>query len=71
LENFFSQPDLERAEALLPEYCPYLGGCRYTLEQMTASFTGVHLETSRDDLLMSVIRGNAAYQGTHWMKSLR
>jgi len=65
LENFFSQPDLERAEALLPEYCPYLGGCRYTLEQMTASFTGVHLETSRDDLLMSVIRGNAAYQGTH------
>ena len=65
LAAFFAGPDIDRREAELPEYVPFLGGCRYTLEQMKASFSGVTLETTRDDLLLSLIRGNALYQGTH------
>jgi sugar (pentulose or hexulose) kinase len=65
LAAFFTSPDIDRREAELPEYVPFLGGCRYSLEQMKASFSGVTLETTRDDLLVSLIRGNALYQGTH------
>lgn len=65
LAAFFAAPDLDRREAGLPSYVPFLGGCRYTLERMTASFTGVTLETTRDDLLLALIRGNALYHGEH------
>jgi sugar (pentulose or hexulose) kinase len=65
LARFFASEDIDRAEADLPVYVPFLGGCRYTLEQMKASFSGVTLETTRDDMLLSLIRGNALYQGTH------
>jgi len=46
-------------------YEPYLAGSRYALEQLKASFSGVTLETTREHLLLSLIRGNAVYQGTH------
>ena len=36
LSSFFHQPDLDRAEADLPVYVPFLSGCRYALEQMKA-----------------------------------
>jgi sugar (pentulose or hexulose) kinase len=65
LAEFFGSADLDRSEAHLPVYVPFLGGCRYSLEQMTASFCGVTLETTRDHMLLSLLRGNAAYQGTH------
>jgi sugar (pentulose or hexulose) kinase len=65
LARLFARADLDRAEAALPEYVPFLGGSRYSLEQMKAAFTGVTLETTRDDLLLAVIRGNALYHGTH------
>jgi sugar (pentulose or hexulose) kinase len=32
---------------------------------MKASFDGITLETNRDALLLSLIRGNAAYHGQH------
>ncbi len=65
LASFFNGPDPDKREAELPVYVPYLSGCRYTLEQMKASFSGVTLETTRDDMLLSLIRGNAAYHGDH------
>jgi sugar (pentulose or hexulose) kinase len=52
-------------EADLPVYVPYLSGCRYVLEQMKASFSGMTLETNRDALLLCLIRGNAVYHGQH------
>jgi len=65
LKAFLEDPDADHREAMLPAYQPYLGGSRYSLEPLTAGFTGLTLETTRDDLLLSVIRGNAAYLGAH------
>jgi sugar (pentulose or hexulose) kinase len=64
-EAFFASPDLDAREAELPGYVPYLGGSRYSLERHKASFTDVSLETTRDDLLLGLIRGNLAYLGEH------
>lgn len=63
LESFFADPD--RREARLPTYSPFLAGSRYSLDPLKASFTGVTLETTRDDLLLALIRGNARYHGEH------
>jgi len=65
LDDFFRSNDLDRLEADLPEYVPFLQGCRYSLEQMTASFSGLTLETSRERLLLGMIKGNAVYHGEH------
>jgi sugar (pentulose or hexulose) kinase len=65
LASFFGDPDRDRVEADLPVYVPFLSGCRYVLEQMKASFDGITLETNREALLLSLIRGNAAYHGQH------
>ncbi len=63
LEEFFTDPD--RREAALPGYSPFLAGSRYSIEPLKAAFTGVTLETTRDDMLMALIRGNALYHGEH------
>ena len=63
LDKFFADPD--RREARLPEYAPYLAGSRYSLDALKAAFTGVTLETTRDDMLVALIRGNALYAGGH------
>ena len=65
LASFFNNPDRDRVEADLPVYVPYLSGCRYVLEQLKASFEGITLETNREALLLSLIRGNASYHGQH------
>jgi sugar (pentulose or hexulose) kinase len=65
LEAFFSSPDPGALEAHLPVYEPFLSGSRYTMEQLKAAFQGVTLETTRDDLLLSLVRGNARYHGQH------
>jgi xylulokinase len=65
LRGFFAGPDIERRETALPEYVPYLGGSRYSLEREKAAFQGVTLETRREDLLVSLMRGNAMYHGRH------
>ena len=44
---------------------PFLQGSRYSLEQLKASFSELTLETTREDLLLSLIRGNSLYQGQH------
>jgi ribulose kinase len=65
LAAFFDNPDHDRLEQDLPVYLPFLSGSRYTLEKKKASFDGVTLETNRDALLLSLIRGNALYHGQH------
>jgi xylulokinase len=65
LERFFASEDPGRIEAELPDYVPFLGGSRYSMERLKAAFSGVSLETTREDLLLSMIRGNALYQGSH------
>ncbi len=65
LERFVSDPDASARETVLPEYVPYLGGNRYSLEPCSARLDGLTLETTREDLLLSVIRGNFAYLGAH------
>ena len=65
LDEFFQDPDLDSREAELPEYVPYLGGSRYSLERLTAGLGGLTLETTREDLLLSLVRGNATYLGGH------
>lgn len=65
LRRFFDSPNPDAVEAEWPEYGPFLGGSRYTLERLKASFSGVCLETTREDLLLSLIRGNALYVGGH------
>ena len=65
LDAFFGDPDPDAREAELPDYVPYLGGSRYSLERLKGSFSGLTLETTRDDLLLSIVRGNAAYLGGH------
>ena len=65
LENFLRNEDPERLEADLPEYVPFLQGCRYSLEQLTASFSGLTLETTREKILLGLIKGNAIYHQEH------
>ncbi len=65
LKAFFDDPARDARERDLPEYIPYLGGSRYSLERLKASFNGVSLETTRDDFLLSVLRGNALYTRGH------
>jgi sugar (pentulose or hexulose) kinase len=62
---FLSSGDIDRREVALPEYAPFLGGSRYSLEREKAAFQGVTLETTREDLLVSLMRGNALYHGRH------
>ena len=65
LERFLDDPDSDLLEAELPTYAPFLAGSRYALERAKGSFGALTLETTRDDLLMSVIRGNMQYLGDH------
>ena len=57
--------DIDRLDEELPEYVPFLQGSRYSLEKLTASFSGLILETTREDMLLGLIRGNAIYHGQH------
>jgi sugar (pentulose or hexulose) kinase len=65
LERFLDDPDSDLLEAELPTYAPFLAGSRYALERTKGSFGALTLETTRDDLLLSVIRGNMQYLGDH------
>jgi sugar (pentulose or hexulose) kinase len=65
LNDFFRSKEIDRLEAEIPDYVPFLQGCRYSLEQMTASFSGLTLETTRGKMLLALLKGNAIYQGHH------
>jgi sugar (pentulose or hexulose) kinase len=63
LESFLESGDPDRLEGEFPEYIPFLQGSRYSLEQRTASFSGLSLETTREKILLGLIKGIAIYQG--------
>jgi len=65
LNDFFSSKEVDRSEGEIPDYVPFLQGSRYSLEQMTASFSGLTLETTRGKMLLALLKGNAIYQGHH------
>jgi sugar (pentulose or hexulose) kinase len=65
LQDFLADPDIDARDDALPGYVPYLSGSRYSLEPQRASFAGLGLQTTREDLLLSVVRGNAQYLGQH------
>jgi sugar (pentulose or hexulose) kinase len=65
LANFLGSEDIDRLDEGLPEYVPFLQGSRYSLEKLTASFSGLILETTREDMLLGLIKGNAIYHGQH------
>jgi len=63
IEIFLKSDDPCRMEVEFPKYVPFLQGSRYSLEQLTASFSGLSLETTREKLLMGLIKGIAGYHG--------
>lgn len=65
LSDFFGSADIDREESGIPEYIPFLQGSRYSMEQLKAGFSGLTLETTRDKVLLAVIKGNAVYHGKH------
>ena len=65
LTDFLGRKDSEQLEVDLPDYVPFLQGSRYSLEQLKASFSGLTLETTRDKMLLGLIKGNAVYHGEH------
>jgi len=44
---------------------PYLQGSRYSLEPLKAGFDSLTTETTRDDFLLALLKGNACYQADH------
>lgn len=65
LHDFFNSPDLDKADTELPSYVPFLQGSRYSLERLTASFSALSMETTREKLLLGLIKGNTTYTGSH------
>ena len=63
LGAFLDDPEVDALEAQLPVYVPYLQGSRYSLEQLTAGFSGLTLQTTREMILLSIVRGNLTYDG--------
>ncbi len=49
----------------VPFYEPYLQGSRYSVQALKASFSGIDVNTSRDDFLISVLKGNNLYMSSH------
>jgi xylulokinase len=65
LEAFLADPHIAERERELPIYDPHLGGSRYSLQRLKGGFDGLTLQTSREDLLVSLVRGNMSYLGKH------
>jgi len=64
IHRFFAEgPEIR--ERKLPDYLPFLGGSRYSLDPLKAEFRGITLETNREDFLLSLLRDNTRYLKTH------
>ncbi len=49
----------------LPDYEVFLAGDRYSVEPKRAAFRSLHLNTTREMMLMALIRGNNSYMARH------
>ncbi|HKJ67956.1 MAG TPA: hypothetical protein VKA68_08360, partial [bacterium] len=65
IEGFLHDPEIDRRDAALPEYIPYLQGSRYSLEPLKAGFDGFSLETTRETFLLCMLKGNFKYMRGH------
>lgn len=61
IEQYFESGEAWR----LPGYEVYLAGDRYSTEAKFAAFDGLHLETTREMMLMAMIRSNNQYMARH------
>jgi sugar (pentulose or hexulose) kinase len=55
----------KKIEAEVPSYIPFLQGSRYSVEALKAAFSGIDVNTTRDDFLMSLLKGNNLYLASH------
>jgi xylulokinase len=62
LDSFLRREKSGPLEAEIPGWTPFLQGSRYSLEQLKASLSGLTLETTREDILLGLIKGNSMYQ---------
>jgi sugar (pentulose or hexulose) kinase len=60
LGSFLERDDIDEAEKDIPTYVPYLQGSRYSFMMETAAFGNLTLNTSREQLLLALVRGNFA-----------
>jgi xylulokinase len=51
-----------------PDYEPFLQGSRYSILPLKASFAAIDVNTSRDDFLMALLKGNNLYLASHLAK---
>jgi len=49
----------------VPSYEPFLQGSRYSTQALKASFSGLNVNTTRDDFLMAMLKGNNLYLSSH------
>lgn len=49
----------------VPYYEPFLQGSRYSVQALKASFSGIDVNTTRDDFLMALLKGNNLYLASH------
>lgn len=55
----------KKIEGEIPSYTPFLQGSRYSVEALKAGFSGIDVNTTRDDFLMAILKGNNLYLSSH------
>ena len=48
-----------------PQYVPFLNGSRYSTHLLKACFSDIDINTSRDNFLMAILKGNNLYMASH------
>lgn len=65
LERFLNAPNVDELDAALPGYGVFLQGSRYSMDPLTGNFTGLRVETTRDDMLLGMLKDIARYHAEH------
>jgi xylulokinase len=55
----------KKIEGEIPDYIPFLQGSRYSVEALKAGFSDIGVNTTRDDFLMAILKGNNLYLASH------
>lgn len=55
----------KKVEGDIPSYTPFLQGSRYSVEALKAGFSDIDVNTTRDDFLMAILKGNNLYLASH------
>jgi xylulokinase len=55
----------EKLKNRVPVYDPFLQGSRYSTKALKATFSGIDVNTTRDDFLVAVLKGNHRYMASH------